>query len=77
MTDALPQSAVMAAMSLITRLQAKPQLHSVRVETGVDGTGSFTHTLICSIHPKAPAAVRGRVPDEVDGFPVRYEPWPR
>ncbi len=74
---AVPQRAVNAAHALIMRLQARPQMHSVRVETTVDGTGEFVHSLVCSIHPKAPAAVRARVPDEVDGFTVRSEPWPR
>lgn len=73
----VPLAAVSAAHALITRLQARPQMHSVRVETAVDGTGEFVYSLVCSIHPKAPQAVRDRVPAEVDGYPVRNEPWPR
>lgn len=77
MTGTVPSAAVLAARSLIERLRARPQMHSVYIETGVDGDGEFAHTLVCSIHPKAPAFVRLLVPTEVDGYPVRIEPWPR
>lgn len=72
----VPQSAVSAAYALINRLDCRPQWHSVRVETSVDGTGVFVYTLVCSIHPDA-RGVSKRVPAEVDGFPVRSEPWPQ
>jgi len=72
----VPQEVVTAAAQLIARLQARPQMHSVYVETGV-ADGEFVHTLVCSIHPKAPHVVRDRVPASVGGYPVRIEPWPQ
>ncbi len=74
--SAVPQSVLQAAHTLITSLGARPQMHSVWIETGVDPAGAFKYHLNCSIHPKAPAAVRGRVPDEVGGYPVVVVPWP-
>lgn len=72
----VPFAAVSAANQLINRLQCRPQWHSVRIETSVDGTGAFVYTLVCSIHEDA-RGVAERVPAEVDGYPVRSEPWPR
>ncbi len=71
----IPLQAQSAALALIHSLQCRPQWHSVRIETGVDGTGAFTHTLVCSIHPDA-RGVEARVPTEMGGYPVRSEPWP-
>ncbi len=74
---AVPQAAVNAAHRLIVSLATRPQFHSVRVETTVDpDSREFVHSLVCSVHPKAGAAVRARVPAEIDGYPVRSEPWP-
>ncbi len=74
---AVPPGALNAAHQLITRLATRPQFHSVRVETSVDqDSREFVYSLVCSVHPKAGAAVRARVPAEIDGYPVRSEPWP-
>ncbi len=74
---AVPQAAVTAAHQLITHLATKPQYHSVRVETLVDpNSREFVYGLVASVHPRAGQAVRDRVPAELGGFPVRYEPWP-
>ncbi len=74
---AVPPGALNAAHQLITRLATKPQYHSVRVETTVNqNTHEFVYSLVASVHPRAGQAVRDRVPAELGGFPVRYEPWP-
>jgi hypothetical protein len=77
MTGTVPPGVVNAANELITHLATKPQFQSVRVETSVNkNNGEFVYGLVASIHPRAGKAVRDRIPAEMAGFPVRYEPWP-
>lgn len=72
----VPDRVVMAAHSLIASMRARPQMHSVWIETGVDDAGEFTYTLCCSLHPRAPSRLADGLPAEVDGIPVRVVPWP-
>lgn len=74
--NAVPDRVVMAARTLIDGLHARPQMHSVWIETGVDDAGEFAYTLCVSLHPKAPARLADTLPAEVDGYPVRVVPWP-
>ena len=69
----VPKAAMDAAIKLRDTIRARPRARHVRIETGVDGTGEFTYTLVASVDPSTGVAV---LLSEVDGFPVRTEPWP-
>lgn len=65
-----------AAQSLIIRLNAPPQAHSVYVQTAVDDeTKEFKKSLCVSIRPSWKAKVK--VPTEHLGIPVVEVPWPK
>jgi len=69
----VPKEAMAAAVKLRDTIRTRPVKRHVRIETGVDGTGQFTYTLVCSVDPSTGVAV---LLSEIDGFPVRTEPWP-
>ena len=69
----VPKAAMAAAIKLRDSIRTRPVKRHVRIETGVDGTGEFTYTLVASVDPSTGVAV---LLSEVDGYPVRTEPWP-
>ncbi len=71
MTDLLS-----AAQSLIVRLNAPPQAHSVYIGTEVDPeTKEFKRSLCVSIRPSWKNKII--VPAEHQGIPVVNVPWPK
>jgi hypothetical protein len=69
----VPKTAMVAAVKLRDSIRTRPNKRHVRIETGVDGNGEFVYTLIASVDPSTGVAV---LLSAIDGFPVRYEPWP-
>jgi len=68
--------AIAAAQSLILRLNAPPQYHSVWVRNEVDPDDGSTRTVLCvSIRPEQVNKIK--VPDNHLGFSVVKEPWPK
>jgi hypothetical protein len=67
------KAATRAAAKLRDTIRTRPNKRHVRVETTVDGNGEFVYTLVCSVDPSTGVAV---LLSEVDGYPVRVEPWP-
>jgi hypothetical protein len=66
---------IAAAQSLILRLNAPPQYHSVWVRNEVQEDGSVKQLLCVSIRP---AQVKNiHVPAEHMGIPVVQVPWPK
>ena len=65
-----------AAQSLIVRLNAPPQAHSVWIGTEVDAeTKEFKRSLCVSIRPTWKSKIA--VPKEHMGIPVVEVPWPK
>ena len=65
-----------AAQSLIVRLNAPAQYHSVWVQTDTDPeTKQFKKSLCVSIRPAQLKNIT--VPDEHQGIPVVKVPWPK
>ncbi len=71
--QSIPKTAMDAAVKLRDTIRARPNQRHVRVETTVDGNVNFVHTLVVSVDPSSGVAV---LLSEIDGFPVRIEPWP-
>ena len=69
----IPKAAMDAAVKLRDTIRARPNQRHVRVETTVDGNGNFKHTLVASVDPSSGVAV---LLSEIDGYPVRIDPWP-
>ncbi len=69
----IPRAAVDAAVKLRDTIRARPNQRHVRVETTVDRNGNFVHTLVVSVDPSSGVAV---LLSEIDGYPVRIDPWP-
>ena len=67
------KAATRAAAKLRDTIRTRPSKRAVHVETTVDGNGEFVYTLVCSVDPSTGVAV---LLSEIDGFPVRIEPWP-
>ena len=64
-----------AAQTLIVRLAAPAQWHSVWIRNDVDKeTGHISQSLCVSVRPGYEAKVK--VPKEHLGIPVVNEPWP-
>jgi hypothetical protein len=64
-----------AAQSLILKLNAPPQYHSVWVRNEVMPDGSVKPMICVSIRPAQVSRIK--VPDEHMGFPVIRVPWPK
>lgn len=65
-----------AAQSLIVRLGAPAQFHSVWVKTDVDPeTKQFKKSLCVSIRPAQVNKIK--VPESHNGIPVVQVPWPK
>jgi hypothetical protein len=65
-----------AAQTLIKRLNAPAQFHSVYVQTAVDpDTQEFKKSLCVSIRPAQVNKIK--VPSEHMGIPVVQVPWPK
>jgi hypothetical protein len=69
----VPKVAMAAAVKLRDTIKTRPNKRAVHVETSVGGNGEFVYTLVCSVDPSTGVAV---LLSEIDGFPVRVEPWP-
>jgi hypothetical protein len=69
----VPKAALAAAGKLRDTIRTRPNKRHVRVETSVGGNGEFVYTLVCSVDPSTGVAV---LLSEIDGFPVRIDPWP-
>jgi len=76
MTVVSPNAAI-AATKLIRDIGGMPQQHSVWVQTEVDLQGNFREVIMVSLHPKTEAKLRSKVPDSLDGYEIRLEPWPK
>lgn len=63
-----------AAQTLIARLNAPAQFHSVWIRTHVSDKGEFQKELCISIRPGKEHQVK--IPDEHMGIPVVRVPWP-
>jgi len=63
-----------AAQTLIARLNAPAQYHSVWIRTEVDQDGQFQKALCVSIRPGHENKVK--IPTEHMGIPVTRVPWP-
>jgi len=64
-----------AAQTLILRLNAPPQYHSVWVRTEVDPDSGKSRNVLCvSIRPEQVNKIK--VPDKHMGYDVIKEPWP-
>jgi hypothetical protein len=66
---------IQSAQSLIQRLNAPPQAHSVYVQTSVNDQGEFVRKLCVSIHPNFKKQVI--IPQTHEGFAVEQVPWPQ
>jgi hypothetical protein len=64
-----------AAVSLIQRLNAPAQFHSVWVRSEVQDDGSIQKMLCVSIRPAQMKQIK--VPSEHMGIPVVQVPWPK
>lgn len=65
-----------AAQTLIIRLNAAPQYHSVWVRSEVDPVTHQIKQMLCvSIRPAQVSKIK--VPNEHLGFPVVHVPWPK
>lgn len=64
-----------AAQSLIVRLAAPAQWHSVWIKTEVDQNGHFQKSLCVSVRPGYESKVK--VPETHMGVPVVNVPWPK
>jgi hypothetical protein len=65
-----------AAQTLIKRLNAPAQFHSVWIKTEIDpDTQQFTKSLCVSVRPEHVNKVK--VPAEHMGIPVVNVPWPK
>lgn len=62
------------AQTLIQRLNAPAQWHSVFIRTEVNDEGQFVQSLCVSVRPEHVNKVR--VPTEHQGIPVVQVPWP-
>jgi hypothetical protein len=71
--QSVPKAAMVAAVKLRDTIKTRPNKRAVHVETSVGGNGEFVYTLVCSVDPSTGVAV---LLSEIDGFPVRVEPWP-
>jgi hypothetical protein len=69
----VPKAAMAAAGKLRDTIRTRPNKRHVRIETSVGGNGEFVYTLVCSVDPSTGVAV---LLSEIDGFPVRIDPWP-
>lgn len=65
---------IAAAQSLVAKLNAPPQAHSVYVKTEVVD-GEFVRKLCVSIHPKFKGQIT--VPETHEGIDIISVPWPR
>lgn len=63
----------MHAQTLIQRLNAPAQWHSVFIRTTVDENGHFVRDLCVSVRP----GKKIKVPKEHQGIPVVQVPWPK
>ncbi len=70
----VPLAAMTAAHRLVAHIRTRPNKRHVRVETSVGEDGEFVYTLVASVDPSTGVAV---LLSEVDGYPVRVEPWPQ
>lgn len=68
------QDYINAAQTLIAKLNAPPQAHSVWVKTDVVA-GEFVRSLCVSIRPTYKAKIQ--IPAEHMGIPVVQVPWPK
>lgn len=64
-----------AAQTLIVRLNAPAQAHSVWIKTEVDDEGRFVKSLCVSIRPGWKDKIK--VPTEHEGIAVVNVPWPK
>jgi hypothetical protein len=64
---------MIAAGKLRDTIRTRPNKRHVRIETSVGRNGEFVYTLVCSVDPSTGVAV---LLSEIDGFPVRIDPWP-
>ena len=64
-----------AAQSLIVRLAAPAQYHSVWIKAEVNEAGEMKKSLCVSIRPGQVNKIK--VPDEHLGIPVVQVPWPK
>jgi hypothetical protein len=69
----VPKAAMAAAGKLRDTIKTRPNKRHVRIETSVGGNGEFVYTLVASVDPSTGVAV---LLSEIDGFPVRIDPWP-
>ena len=66
---------VEAAQSLVKKLAAPPQAHSVYIRTDVGDDHEFKRTLCVSWHPQFKG--NRTLPDMHMGYPVEIVPWPK
>ncbi len=69
--------AAVAASKLINTLGGMPQMHSIWISTEVDLKGNFVEVIKVSLHPKTEDKLRPKVPASMDGYEIRFEPWPK
>ena len=68
------ERATQAAVSLVAKINAPPQAHSVYVRTDVGEDKEFKRTICVSIRPTYKGAII--IPTEHAGFPVERVKWP-
>lgn len=65
-----------AATSLVKKLNAPPQAHSVYIRSDVDETTKqFKRTICVSVRPEWKSKIQ--IPDKHMGFQVEEVPWPK
>lgn len=66
---------VQAATSLVKKLNAPPQAHSVYIRAETTAAGQFKHSICVSVRPEWKSKIQ--IPEKHMGFDVIQVDWPQ